>query len=498
MRHSKLLLSLLAVSFCVSLSGCKDFLDEKVYTEYDPSALLKEQNGVAALLAGAYSRSRIVQYDSRNYTYLFNEFITDVAFETGGGLERNAAPFINYTWSVDDQLLNSFWTKMYSAISSANSVLAVTSDLSGISEERLNSIRGEARFIRSSSYYFLYNLFGTVPIIEIPDGASPDEIEEIGRSTPRATHEAMVKYMEDDLAFAAEHLPVKEEPIGSATKGVALGVLTKLYMHEKNWEKVVATTQKIVDLGHYSLYDDYTKLFTVEGETNREFIYRAPCLAQSGYANNYMAHAFPPNYPVQSNWANFGAQFRTYTAFYDTFEADDARRKLLITHYTNQSGNEVELLRDASGNALNNVRSFKYWPDPNAVGEHMGNDIVYVRYADILLCRAEALNELQGPNDESVKLINLVRKRAQTSLISLSFYTAKEQLRDFILAERGREFYTEGLRREDLIRHGKLISNARARGKNAQEYQTLYPIPLRQLEGNKNLRQNPGYEKAGN
>ena len=115
------------------------------------------------------------------------------------------------------------------------------SDL-GISEERLNSIRGEARFIRSSSYYFLYNLFGTVPIIEIPDGASPDEIEEIGRSTPRAAHEAMVKYMEDDLAFAAEHLPVKEEPIGSATKGAALGVLTKLYMHEKNWEKVVATT----------------------------------------------------------------------------------------------------------------------------------------------------------------------------------------------------------------------------------------------------------------
>ncbi|WP_232369867.1 MULTISPECIES: RagB/SusD family nutrient uptake outer membrane protein [Prevotella] len=300
MKHSKLSLALSAALFCVTLSGCKDFLDEKVYTEYDPSALLKERNGVDALLAGAYSRSRIVQYESRNYMYLFNEFPTDIAFETGGGLERNAAPFINYAWSVDDQLLNSFWTKMYTAVSSANAVLDVTSGLSGISEEKVNSIRGEACFIRSSSYYFLYNLFGTVPIIEIPDGASPEKIEEIGRSTPRATHEQMVRYMEEDLTFAAEHLPVKEEPIGHATKGAALAVLTKLYMHEKDWSKVVATAQKIIDLGYYSLYDDYTKLFTVEDESNREFIYRAPCIAQSGYANNYMAHAFPPNYPVQS------------------------------------------------------------------------------------------------------------------------------------------------------------------------------------------------------
>ncbi|WP_233246600.1 RagB/SusD family nutrient uptake outer membrane protein [Prevotella illustrans] len=154
----------------------------------------------------------------------------------------------------------------------------------------------------------------------------------------------------------------------------------------------------------------------------------------------------------------------------------------------------MELLRDAKGNPLNNVRSFKYWPDPNAVGEHMGNDIVYVRYADILLCKAEALNELNGPNEESVSLVNMVRKRAKTTLISLSDYPTKERFRDFILAERGREFYTEGLRREDLIRHGKLISDARARGKDAKDYQTLYPIPLRQMEANDRLEQNPGYE----
>ena len=288
----------------------------------------------------------------------------------------------------------------------------------------------------------------------------------------------------------------EENPIGKATKGAALAVLTKLYMHEKDWDNVISTSQQVIDLNYYSLYDNYKKMFSIEGENNKEYIYRAPCIAQSGYHNNYMPHAFPPNYPIQSNWVNFGAQFRTYTAFYETFLPNDNRTEVLITNYTDQSGEKVELLRNEEGVALDNVRSFKYWPDPDAVGEANGNDIVYIRYADILLCKAEALNEKQGPNQESITLINMIRKRAKTDEISLNDYNSKEALRDFILAERGREFFSEGLRREDLIRHGKFISDAVARGKNAKPFHVLYPIPQRQREANSSLGQNPGYEGA--
>lgn len=494
MKTNKYIYHIILSLLFASTTACTDFLEEKVYTEYEPSEMLKDQSGIDALLAGAYARSRIIEYVSRNYTYLMNEFPTDIAFETGGGLERDAAPFINFTWTEDNAFLNSFWGKMYEAIASANSVLNVTDGLESISTEKLKSIQGEARFIRAVSYYFLYNLFGTTPIIEIPKNASPDEMEQIGKSTPRAEQGEFIKYLVDDLTFAAENLPIEEEPIGKATKGAALAVLTKLYLHEKNWESVATTAQKVMDLHYYSLYEDYKKMFTIEGENNKEYIYRAPCIAQSGYQNNYMPHAFPPDYPILTNWINFGAQFRTYSAFYDTFPENDARREILITHYTDQSGNEVELLRAEDGTPLDNVRSFKYWPDPNAVGEANGNDIVYIRYADILLCRAEALNELQGPNQESISLINEIRRRAQTDEISFADYPTKETLRDFILAERGREFFSEGLRREDLIRHGKFISNAIERGKNAKAHHILYPIPQRQREANINLGQNPGYE----
>lgn len=486
-------IGLVALILTSGLSSCTDFLDEVVYTEYDPNQFLKDKSGVDALLTGAYSRSRIISYDHRNYTYLLNEFCTDVSFETGGGLEAVAAPFIQFTWPVNNGILNGQWNKMYGAIASANTVLIVAAQLDGLSESELNAIKGEARFIRASAYYYLYNLFGPTPLIEIPAGATPDEIESIGQETPRASKEEFFNYVIGDLEFAAENLPTEETLIGRATKGAALGYLMKLYLNDKNWEMASNTAQKIMDLGYYNLYEDYPTLFSVNGEQNKEYIFRAPCLPQSGYQNNYMAHAFPPGYPILSTWANYGAQFRTYTAFFETFEEGDKRRELFVTDYTDLTGKDVELVYKEDGSPADNVRSFKYWPDPNGIGENHGNDIVYIRFADVLMTRAEALNEINGPNAESIELLNRIRRRAGVSEILLSDYASKESLRDFILEERGREFYTEGLRREDLIRHGKFISSAQSRGHNAQDYQVLYPIPLQQLDTNPNLEQNPGY-----
>lgn len=473
--------------------SCTSFLEEEVYTEYDPNKFLQDQSGIDALLTGAYARSRIIAYDHRNYTYMMNEFNTDISFETGGGLEKDAAPFIQFNWAVNNSFLNSFWQKMYQAIASANSVIILANQLQNVDAEKVNKIQAEARFIRASSYYFLYNLFGPTPLIDIPADATPQEIEEIGKNTARATAADFTKYVIADLEFAKQYLPAVENPIGRASKGAALGYLMKLHLKEKNWEKVVETSKELMDLKQYTLYADYTKLFAVEGEANKEFIFRAPCLPQLGYQNNYMAHAFPPNYPISTNMVNFGAQFRTYTAFYKTFESNDKRRELLIRSYTDNAGKKIELLEDVNGKALNDVRSFKYWPDQNAVGEAMGNDIVYIRYADVLLCRAEALNELSGPNQESIDLINEIRTRAKASLLTISTYSTKSDLRDFILAERGREFYSEGLRREDLIRHDKFISSARQRGYAAKDHQVVYPIPLQQIDANPKLKQNEGY-----
>src|SRR5699024_3979511 len=240
----------------------------------------------------------------RNYTYLMNEFTTDIAFETGGGLEKDAAPFIQFSWSINNSFLNSFWQKMYGASASANSVTLLIDQSNQLDEEVKKKVLAEARFIRSISYYFLYNIFGPTPIINIPSVATPTEIEEIGKNTPRATEQEYLDYMINDFEFAEQYLPVEEKPLGRATKGAALAFLMKLQLKEKQWQEVLNTSQEIMDLHNYELYNDYTRLFSVEGENNKEFMFRAPCIAQSGYQNNYMSHAFPPNYPITSNMEN--------------------------------------------------------------------------------------------------------------------------------------------------------------------------------------------------
>ena len=115
------------------------------------------------------------------------------------------------------------------------------------------------------------------------------------------------------------------------------------------------------------------------------------------------------------------------------------------------------------------------------------------RYADVLLAKAEAMNELNGPSEEAIEWVNQIRRRANATEIKLVDFN-KDTFRDFILDERGRELYCEGHRRDDLIRHGKYIEYARKDGMDAKDYHILFPIPQKALNENSNLKQNPGYE----
>jgi len=187
--------------------------------------------------------------------------------------------------------------------------------------------------------------------------------------------------------------------------------------------------------------------------------------------------------------ANFAAQYRMRSAFTNTFDTiNDTRSTLLIRHYFNTSGAYISLL-----STPDNVRSLKYW-DNNTSGNQGGCDVPLIRYADILLSRAEALNELNGPTQESLDLINKVRERAGIADLTLADAPDQQTLRSLILRERGWEFYSEGKRREDLLRNGTFISNAHTRGITvAADKHKLFPIPQAEIDANPLCVQNPGY-----
>lgn len=481
----------IALGFVLLLSAsCKKFLEEKIYSQLAPDNFLTTEDGVKSLLNDAYARAANMNGNNSIYVIAPQEWPTDLLFQSGDNVERDARNFINFSWDPTIDFIGNNWDAPYQAIRDANLLLS-NIDAVPVAAAAKASYTAEFRFLRAISYYKLYFFFGPVPL--------RTEATE-GLQLKRATDEEIKTFIESELAAAAAALPDPggKLPYGKAHKAAALGFLCKFYLNTRQWQKCADVASQIMSRFNYGLFGDYQNMFSVANERNNEYIWVRPALASSdrATANSWMNTSFPDNFAEApalgvkflSTYVNWPNEFRIYDAFYNSFDSKDKRRNLLVTSYTNSSGQTISLL----GN--DNIRSFKYLPDPNAQGASHGNDIPEIRYADVLLSRAEALNELNGPNQEALDLINLVRKRAGLENIKLSDVGSKESLRDHILKERGWEFYSEGHRRMDLIRMDKFISGALARGKsNAKPAHVLFPIPQAVMDSDPLLLQNEGY-----
>jgi starch-binding outer membrane protein, SusD/RagB family len=470
--------------------GCKEILNEEVFSQLDPGTLFNSANGVERVLFGAYRDAQITDNFGGNIWFQ-EEWTCDQCWETGGAVNLQAVVMLAFTWDASYPThFTTLWNNCYYSIRNCNLVLE-NIDKSPVDETVKARLIAEARFVRASAFYILYTFWGPVPLRLSTTGSL---------EMARATDAEMQTYFEKEFSEVATLLPNKGElsgyQYGRATKGAALGYLTKFYLNTKQWQKCADAAKQIMNLGIYELWPDYNTLFTVDNEEkNKEFIWVYPCSPLTP-GNEFINGIFPPQFSKTvdgsivflSNMRNWARMDRLYDSFYNSFDPADARRKLIITEYINTSGAKISLLNQ------NNTRPFKFVPDVNAVANSHGNDLPVIRYADILLSRAEALNEISGPTQEALDLIQMVRNRAglKTPLV-LANYT-KETLRDHILNERGWELYIEKVRRQDLLRHGKFISSAKARGITiADDHHKLFPIPQTEINANKLCIQNPGY-----
>lgn len=475
-------LYIILLSSLLSLTGCSDLLEETTYSSLGPNNFYSSAEDAESLLNGVYANSQGYRDLLRDYLAL-GEMTTDMLIERGGGINANTQPIEDFEFPTGHPYFQYLWERSYSAIFKANVTIENVPTID-MDEERRAIIVAEARFLRVLNYYQLYERFGPVPLIITSQTSSEDR-------PSRATKEEMVAFMTSEFREAANALPSTQEQYGRAAKGAAVGFLAKLYLNEKQWQNAADAAQEVINSGIYDLYtqSERFRLFDVSNEADNEFIFVIPYPdnPDRDSGNTYLSHAAPPGYKFQyPPKVNFAAQFKTRSEFLDLFEDEDQRLGSFIFQYENMAGETVQLGED-------DVRSFKYLEDPNGLGDYSGNDFPLLRYSDILLTRAEALNELQGPNQESVDLVNQVRNAAGISPASVGAFSGMEDLRNFIFDERGREFFTEALRRQDLIRQGTFIKKAVARGKAAGDYQVLFPIPQSEIDKNANLEQNPGY-----
>lgn len=477
------------VGFCTVFSACEGFLDEPVYSQLAPENLLTTEEGMINVLYSAYSEAANMNGANSKTELAKEEWPTDILWQTGGGENAVAVQLINFSWDPGlGFLYGQLWAPYYRAIRNANVLLDNIDNLDSPNKELLTA---EARFVRAISYINLYSAFGPVPIRR-------SELDE--PSIPRPSEQDMQTFIETELLATIAYLPRpgEESVYGRANVGAVYGYLCKFYLNTKQWQKSADAAQDLIDLGFYGLYEDYFQLFKVENERNQEFVWVKPAFpsADRATANDWMNGAFPVGFArdprtgleFRANWVVFPSEYRLRDNFYNSFHTDDKRKDLIITSFINTSGATINLL----GN--DNTRSFKYWPDPNAAAQAHGNDIPVIRYADILLSRAEALSEINGPNQESVDLINLIRGRANVPLLELADFGTTELLREHLLKERSWELYSEGKRREDMIRMDVFVSAAVARGiTNAKSHHVRFPIPQQAMDSDMALEQNLGY-----
>lgn len=473
---------LLYIILLLNLVSCSNPLEEQVYSAFGPNNFFKTVDDAEALLNSAYALEQKQGSDGFRNIMVMAEVTTDLLIIREGGLRGLAQPLEDFTWNASHEFFDTGWTRYYSGIYRANLVIDNVPNID-FDAERKKQIIAEARFLRASGYIYLYDLFGPTPIITSSISNSDDR-------PSRPTKEEFIKFVTDELTATADILPVAAKQYGRTTKGAALAFLTKFQLNNKDWAKANETAQKVIDLNTYSLFNatNRTDIFKIANEKNSEFIYVRPHVAQPGLGTNYLAHVAPPNYKYKgAAKSNFATQLKTPSSFYESFDPKDQRRQVFLTEYDDLSGKHIVLGKD-------DIRSFKFEEDLPATGVDMGNDFPVIRYADILLSRAEAINELEGPTQKAIELVNEVRTKAGIEPIKLSDVGNKDLLRNHILKERGWEFFSEELRRQDLIRHGKFIEMAKSRGKVAFDHQVLFPIPQSEIDRNPNLKQNEGYK----
>ncbi|RYF62594.1 MAG: RagB/SusD family nutrient uptake outer membrane protein [Cytophagaceae bacterium] len=393
----------------VALSSCESALEVTPKSEFSPSNVLTSESGIKSLLFSAYAQ----QQTQSNSRYVINdsEVSTDMGFNTGGAENGQLITLVNFTWDPSIGTFNDdMWTPNYRAIRDANGVIENIANVN-TSETNRKLFKAEARVIRAQAYAILYNFFGPVPL-----RTSTTQLGDLAR----ATDADLKTFIETEITQSVADLPDpgKEEAFGRFNKGVANGILAKFYLSTKQWQKAADAAKAVMDLNYYSLNPSFVDLFRVENEgaANREMILVLQCRTEDPFGNWYQAGALPPsyksspqfpNYVYKSTMSNFATQYRLRTAFTSTFAPTDKRLQLILTSYVNSSNQTIDL---STGD---NARSFKYW-DNNTVGNNSGTDVPVIRYADILLTRAEALNELNGPTTEAETKAQRYHQRARS------------------------------------------------------------------------------------
>jgi starch-binding outer membrane protein, SusD/RagB family len=521
-------------------AACSD-LTEVPHSFVAPDNFFRNADDALAALAGAYDGFQAdvdalgiddTEYYGRHY-WMLVDYPTETMTVRLGATNERTEPDIFRVHPAHTYIIG-IWQSAFHAVNRANAVIDNVPGIASMDATLRSRVVGEAKFLRAYHYFNLVRLFGGVPLFL----TETESLAEVRR--PRSTEAEVYAAIFKDLEEAAAALPVRYtgNDVGRATSGAAKALLAKAYLQfgaASNGGPAAFTqaerwAREVMASGAYALLPSYANVFSQTNENNAEVIFDIQNTRVAG-AGGHMCDQFAPRpQPSQADFPWCDSQnpsFGPEWPFFYSYHANDARKAAtwLLT-YTKKSGATVTW--DSTQTAVNAYGHFAPVPHKymdKVAGSQDGAEepnFILLRYADVLLSLAEAINENAGPTGEAYGFVNQVRRRA--GIGDLPQGLSKQAFRDSLFVERRFEFAAEGHGHFDSQRNWtwakarieQFSSNAartfwnrpRPSGCSSciprdssvpkvtltlDNHHRLYPIPQDAIDVNPELTQNPGY-----
>jgi starch-binding outer membrane protein, SusD/RagB family len=487
MKTCTKIIAICALSIISGSSCKKDFLDLAPVSQQNSNNFYKTAEDMNNALSAVYSA---LQYGGLYYSsmHIIGDLRSDNTELTNPTAGADMQAVDEFTNNAVNSISSTTWNAHYQGIQSANIVIGKI-DAVNMNETLKARYKAEAKFLRALMYFNLVRIYGDVPLVTTII-SNPQEGYSYGRETTAKVYSQII----EDLMEAEQNLPFEftGADIGRATKGAAMGLLGKVYLTQKNWPLAAQKLKELIDASgqtKYQLLANYSNLFGAANENNRESIFEVQFRKGATGEGSPYTNQFAPigsGTAVVSVGNPLGQNIPT-SDMSNAYETGDVRKAA--------SMRETYVL---SGNTVNHNYVIKYAGVPAAYLDSDNNWIV-LRYADVLLMYAEALNE-QGyvADGPAFNYLNQVRTRAGLASKTSNNSDAALQVPDqaaFRLAieqERRVELAFEGHRWFDLVRTDRALAVLASSG--MQSHHVLFPIPQSQIDINPTLiTQNQGY-----
>lgn len=473
---------IISILILVALSSCKKFLDLRPESQISTQSFFQNGNDFQTALNGVYGTFR----------GLFNSStILDLCeLTTDNGEIQWSSP------SVDEQQLDqnavtptnafvrSAWNTCLTTISRCNTILNRI-DKVDFDVTTKNRIKGETKFIRAYSYFYMVQLFGNVPVTAA-EFKSPEQI--LSADLSLKTKDSVYQVIVNDLTSAEALLPATlNADKTKASQATVKTLLGKVYLTMHSYDKAAAKLKEVIDLNQYSLVADYKNIFTRGNNNLSESIFEIQYVSGQNIGNNY-SYLFSPSIlgiAIFPNNQQAAGRIVPTLDMINAYEPGDLRKSASVR-------DSVLLVNGSKTYGRSGLK----FVDFKAIDITDGSiTFTVLRYADVLLMYAEALNELnQAPN--AFQYINAVRTRAGLPNLPI---LSQDDLRIAIEKERRVEFLDEGQRWLDLVRTGRVKTVMNAFYANyglrfkVDDYELIFPIPQNEVDLNPAVKQNPGY-----